>query len=83
MWEHPAAAPLGYDDFYQLGLTAQRSGDYGLAAEWLSLSAAAPEGSIYRPDVLVELAQTHYFVSTRVVSAERYCRSEFQAGTTE
>ncbi len=57
------ASPMGYDDFYQLGLAAQRSGDYGLAGEWLMLSASGPNDSIYKPDVLMELAQTHYYVS--------------------
>ena len=55
---------MGYDDFYQLGVAAERSGDYGLAAEWLQLAASGPNDSIYKPDVLMELAQTNWFVST-------------------
>ena len=58
-----SAKPLSYDDFYQLGLTASKSGDYGLAAEWLQLAASGPNDSIYKPDVLLELAQTNWFVS--------------------
>ena len=58
------AKPMGYDDFYQLGVAAERSGDYGLAAEWLQLAASGPNDSIYKPDVLMELAQTNWFVST-------------------
>ena len=57
------AQPMDYDDFYILGVTAQKSGDYGLAAEWLRLATTGPDDSIYKPDALMELAQTHYYVS--------------------
>ena len=59
-----SAKPLSYDDFYKLGLTASRLGDYSLAAEWLQLAASGPDDSIYKPDVLMELAQINWSVST-------------------
>ena len=58
------AEPMGYDDYYIMGVTAQKSGDYGLAAEWLRLATTGPDDSIYKPDALMELAQTHFYVST-------------------
>ncbi len=67
---HKKSDPLHPDDFYRLGQAAHRSGDYGLAFEWLHLALADPELTIYKPDVLLELAQVHYLVGDYEKAAE-------------
>ncbi len=58
------------DDFYNLGLVAQDTEDYGLSAQWIEYALNDPRFTGYVPDVLIDLAEAYFQMTAYNQAAE-------------
>ena len=58
------------DDFYQIGLVAQDTEDYGLSAQWLEYALEDREFTGHVPDVLLDLAESYSLMNDHEEAAD-------------
>ena len=62
---HNITKPLSSLDCYNLGVVAQKEGEYKLTLEWLQMALQSLENIINKADIIMEIAQTHFLVSNK------------------